>query len=594
MSQDIQGDAPLNTLAAGIGRAKAGDLDGAVADFSGLIAENSRDADALNNLAIVYRRKGLCQDALGSILDAIECNPGKAEYQYTLGKIYRDLGNFKSAAMAFARAVESDSALIPAYVNLGAMHILLREWDKAERFLRMGLSAAPDNPVLRAAHEAAVSAKAAGPPDGALPFEITEEDDLFTGGDSGAPAPEEAPGEAAGLLAGADSGVSAPDETAGEAAGLLAGVDGGVLAPDGAAGEAAGLLAGVDGGALAPGEAAGEAESLLTGVDGGASAPEEAAGEAAGLLAGVDSGAPAPDETAGEVEGLLAGADGGVLAPDGAPGEAAGLLADADGGVPAPDGAPGEAEGLLAGVDGGAPAPDGAPGEAAGLLVDADDGAPAPNEAASSEAPSGLLSLEKVRGLFRFFRYLVTFMPPQAARFVTGDENGGGIEGIIEALENISSWEDLAGDGAVRAGDAPAENPAPDDAGNGGDGFDDGPVKSAAGVNTGVISQGVYDDHLDAPDPGGGKTAALTDQGGFSGDTGPETGNAPDSEAGSPPDGGGTDGPDGTFSRLVGVLRYLEQLADHLPHAEDRIKMSSQVDSIVRMLDETGSGAAAP
>ena len=102
MSLDVQisGDRELR-LQSGISLAQGGKLEDAAAEFNALLAGNSRDTDALNNLAIVYRLQGKSQDALGALLEAVDIDPTRAEFQYNLGKVYKQLGNFKSAAMAF-------------------------------------------------------------------------------------------------------------------------------------------------------------------------------------------------------------------------------------------------------------------------------------------------------------------------------------------------------------------------------------------------------------------------------------------------------------------------------------------------------------
>ncbi|MDR1909079.1 MAG: tetratricopeptide repeat protein [Spirochaetaceae bacterium] len=187
MMQDIQGDTRrLARLRSGMERTLAGDLDGGAAEFAALLAEQSRDAEALNNLAIVYRRQDKLQDALGNLLEAIDIDPTVGVYHYNLGKVYRDLGNFKSAAMAYGRAVESDPDLIPAYVNLGASWYLLQDWNRAERFLRMGLSRCPEDGALKRNYAAAKAALEAG--GAGASAELEEAEDLF----AGIPSPPEA------------------------------------------------------------------------------------------------------------------------------------------------------------------------------------------------------------------------------------------------------------------------------------------------------------------------------------------------------------------------------------------------------------------
>ncbi|MDR1128849.1 MAG: tetratricopeptide repeat protein [Treponema sp.] len=203
MSADIQvsGDREVR-LQSGISLALAGNLEDAAAAFNALLAENSRDTDVLNNLAVVYLRQEKFQDALGALLDAIDADPTKAEFQYNLGKVYKHLGNFKSAAMACAKAVESDPSLVPAYINLGAMYCLLREFGKAVNIFKKGLDLDPASGLLQANYDAALKAKQAAESPGGLPAEelfatdIAEADDIFMGVSApaaGLPAAEAAP-----------------------------------------------------------------------------------------------------------------------------------------------------------------------------------------------------------------------------------------------------------------------------------------------------------------------------------------------------------------------------------------------------------------
>ncbi|MDR3335592.1 MAG: tetratricopeptide repeat protein [Treponema sp.] len=164
-------------LQAGILLARNGDLEEAVAVFNALLKENSRDADVMNNLAVVYRRQGKDQDALGALLDAIDIDPTKAEFQYNLGKVYKQLGNFKSASMAYAKAVESAPDLIPSYINLGAAYFRLNEFGKALYAFKSGLKADPSNLLMQSGLEAVEAARSGGTTDN----EIEELGDLFMG-----------------------------------------------------------------------------------------------------------------------------------------------------------------------------------------------------------------------------------------------------------------------------------------------------------------------------------------------------------------------------------------------------------------------------
>ncbi|MDR1412233.1 MAG: tetratricopeptide repeat protein, partial [Spirochaetaceae bacterium] len=188
MSEDIQisGDREAR-LQSGISLTLAGNLGDAAAVFNALLAENSRDTDVLNNLAIVYLRQEKFQDALGALLDAIDADPTKAEFQYNLGKVYKYLGNFKSAAMACAKAVENDPSFVPAYINLGAAYYRLREFGKAVNIFKKGLDIDPANGILRANYDVALKVKQASESPGGLPADgppvtdIAESGDIFMG-----------------------------------------------------------------------------------------------------------------------------------------------------------------------------------------------------------------------------------------------------------------------------------------------------------------------------------------------------------------------------------------------------------------------------
>jgi tetratricopeptide (TPR) repeat protein len=183
-------------LQLGVSLILTGKLAEAESVFGDILARDSGDTDALNNLAIAYRLQGKLYDAADALLNAINIDPAKAETQYNLGKVYKQLGNFKSAAIACAKAVENDPMFIPAYINLGAAYYLLKEFGTAANFLERGLALDPANRFLKANYQAALEAKrvseAADAPADASPSddipagdspetEVFEAGDIFTG-----------------------------------------------------------------------------------------------------------------------------------------------------------------------------------------------------------------------------------------------------------------------------------------------------------------------------------------------------------------------------------------------------------------------------
>jgi tetratricopeptide (TPR) repeat protein len=128
--------------------AKAGKLVEAADEFTTLVAKDPRDVEALNNLAVIYRRQDKLQDALGALMEAIDIDPTRAEFYYNIGNIHKQLGNLKAASMAYAKVVELDPKYVPAYNNLGTIYDKLHEWEKAFNVFRKGLSLDQNNPTL--------------------------------------------------------------------------------------------------------------------------------------------------------------------------------------------------------------------------------------------------------------------------------------------------------------------------------------------------------------------------------------------------------------------------------------------------------------
>ncbi|MFP3090956.1 tetratricopeptide repeat protein [Treponema sp. TIM-1] len=127
--------------------ARMGKLPEAEQDFAALAAD-PQDIAAWNNLAVIYGRQDKIQDALGTLLDAIDTDPTKAELYYNIGAVYERLGNFKAASMAYAKVAELNDGYIPAYNKLGITQFKLGLAPKAhETFVRI-LEAHPDHTVI--------------------------------------------------------------------------------------------------------------------------------------------------------------------------------------------------------------------------------------------------------------------------------------------------------------------------------------------------------------------------------------------------------------------------------------------------------------
>jgi Flp pilus assembly protein TadD len=126
---------------------KMGKLTEAQEDFTAL-AVKLRDIAALNNLAVIYGRQDKLQDALGTLLDAIDTEPTKAELYYNIGTVYERLGNFKAASMAYAKVAELNDGYVPAYNKLAITQFKLGISVKALETLDHILEDHPDHPTL--------------------------------------------------------------------------------------------------------------------------------------------------------------------------------------------------------------------------------------------------------------------------------------------------------------------------------------------------------------------------------------------------------------------------------------------------------------
>jgi Flp pilus assembly protein TadD len=111
---------------------RMGKLTEAGEDFITLVAKDLQDIEALNNLAVIYGRQDKLQDALGTLLDAIDMEPTNIALYYNIGTIYKRLGNPKAASMAYAKTVELDEGYVPAYNNLGLIQFNQEQYAKAE------------------------------------------------------------------------------------------------------------------------------------------------------------------------------------------------------------------------------------------------------------------------------------------------------------------------------------------------------------------------------------------------------------------------------------------------------------------------------
>ncbi|MDR0785052.1 MAG: tetratricopeptide repeat protein [Treponema sp.] len=137
--------------------AKSARLDEAEAELLNMIEKDPCDVDALNVLALVYRRQNKLKDALGIFNEAVELDQNRAEFYYHIADIQILDGNLKAASMAYAKVIEFDSYFAPAYNNLGIVYFENQEYNKAVNILRQGVKLAGINPKFHFNYAIALS-----------------------------------------------------------------------------------------------------------------------------------------------------------------------------------------------------------------------------------------------------------------------------------------------------------------------------------------------------------------------------------------------------------------------------------------------------
>ncbi|MDB6122474.1 MAG: repeat-containing serine protease [Pedosphaera sp.] len=111
------GDPAMDYYNSGVDKNAKGDLDGALADFTKVIALKPDYADAYNNRGII-RAKGGLDGALADFTKAIELQPDNASGYYNRG-IIRAKGDPDGALADFTKTIELNPDVASAYYNRG-------------------------------------------------------------------------------------------------------------------------------------------------------------------------------------------------------------------------------------------------------------------------------------------------------------------------------------------------------------------------------------------------------------------------------------------------------------------------------------------
>jgi arylsulfatase A-like enzyme/Flp pilus assembly protein TadD len=127
----------------GIALADDGDVPGAVRQFERILATDSANARAYQNLGIVALRAGQVQRARGYLEKALSLSPKLPLALNALGVVEARMGNRSAAMEHWSRAVAIDPAQFDALFNLGLVAANTGRADVARKALRDYLERAP-------------------------------------------------------------------------------------------------------------------------------------------------------------------------------------------------------------------------------------------------------------------------------------------------------------------------------------------------------------------------------------------------------------------------------------------------------------------
>ena len=107
------------------------------------------NAEAWNNLGVLYKRTGENEKALAAFQEAASIDPERADILFNLGNINKILGNTEKAVENYKKAIHINPGYIPAYNNLGTLLESTGKEKEAQEIFRQGLSSDKNSASLR-------------------------------------------------------------------------------------------------------------------------------------------------------------------------------------------------------------------------------------------------------------------------------------------------------------------------------------------------------------------------------------------------------------------------------------------------------------
>ena len=143
-----EGISYLHLLAGHIAHAR-GNVKEAEISWKKVLEIDPKNAEAWNNLGVLYRKQGDNEKALAAFQEAAELAPDRPDIPYNIGNLYKTSGDFEKAVSYYNKAIEADPEYAPAFNNLGTLYEAKKDREKALEVFRRGLSADSGDASLR-------------------------------------------------------------------------------------------------------------------------------------------------------------------------------------------------------------------------------------------------------------------------------------------------------------------------------------------------------------------------------------------------------------------------------------------------------------
>jgi type IV pilus assembly protein PilF len=126
---------------------RAGDFENALQHYRSLLQKNELNAQAHNNLGLLYQEKNLLQESARELERAVILEPRNTSAHNNYGVTLLMLGRPDEAAAEFRSALALDARNVDAFVNLALAQRSQNQPEVAKETLLTALSIAPRNPA---------------------------------------------------------------------------------------------------------------------------------------------------------------------------------------------------------------------------------------------------------------------------------------------------------------------------------------------------------------------------------------------------------------------------------------------------------------